>query len=93
MKTTQRRTLSVWALSIAFACVMLSSCSSNPSGQSGGQLLINVAGSTLGYPIYSKWFSQYHDLHPKVELNYASIGSGGGIQQLRTGTVDIGASD
>ncbi|MGH9342213.1 MAG: phosphate ABC transporter substrate-binding protein PstS [Terriglobia bacterium] len=71
---------------------MLSSCSSSPS--SGGQpMLINVAGSTLGYPIYSKWFSQYHDLHSNVELNYASIGSGGGIAQLRAGTVDVGASD
>lgn len=83
----------MWALAIVFASLLLSGCNSNPSGQSGNQLLINVAGSTLGYPIYSKWFSQYHEIHPQVEFNYASIGSGGGIQQLRTGTVDVGASD
>lgn len=97
VKTTQRRALVVCALSIAFACVMLSSCNSNNSSsgeQSSGQpLLMNAAGSTFGYPIYSKWFSQYHDLHSNIEFNYASIGSGGGIAQLRAGTVDIGASD
>ncbi len=65
---------------------MLSACS-------GNELLINVAGSTLAYPLYSQWFSQYHELHPAVEFNYGSIGSGGGIQQLRTGIVDLGASD
>lgn len=91
VKTTQRRAWTACALSIAFACVMLSSCnSSSPGGQ---PLLINAAGSTLGYPIYSKWFSQYHDLHSSIEFNYASIGSGGGIAQLRAGTVDVGASD
>ncbi|MGH9400743.1 MAG: phosphate ABC transporter substrate-binding protein PstS [Terriglobia bacterium] len=89
MKISKRNRPFVWVLAIVFASLWLASCSSNPSGQ----LLINAAGSTLGYPIYSKWFSQYHEIHPKVEFNYASIGSGGGIQQLRTGTVDIGASD
>lgn len=56
-------------------------------------MLINVAGSTFGYPIYSNWFGRYHNLHPNLEFNYASIGSGGGIAQLRAGTVDFGASD
>jgi phosphate transport system substrate-binding protein len=56
-------------------------------------LLINAAGATFPYPIYSKWFSEYHKLHPDIEINYQSIGSGGGIQQLSAGTVDFGASD
>ena len=58
-----------------------------------GQVLINSAGSTFGYPIYSKWFDEYAKTHPNVHINYASIGSGGGIQQMFAGTVDFGASD
>jgi phosphate transport system substrate-binding protein len=56
-------------------------------------LLINAAGATFPYPIYSKWFSEYHRMHPDIQFNYQSIGSGGGIQQLHAGTVDFGASD
>jgi len=57
------------------------------------QLQINGAGATFPYPIYSKWFDEYHKAHPNVEINYQSIGSGGGIRQLLSGTVDFGASD
>src|SRR5690348_9813377 len=63
------------------------------TGQNGGQLLVNGAGATFPYPIYSKWFNEYHKLHPQIEINYQSIGSGGGIRQLLSGTVDFGASD
>jgi phosphate transport system substrate-binding protein len=58
-----------------------------------GQTKINGAGATFPYPIYSKWFSEYHNEHPDVEINYQSIGSGGGIRQVTAGTVDFGASD
>lgn len=51
------------------------------------------AGATFPYPIYSKWFSEYSAAHPGVEINYQSIGSGGGIRQVTTGLVDFGASD
>lgn len=54
---------------------------------------INGAGATFPYPIYSKWFDEYHKVHPNVEINYQSIGSGGGIRQLSAGTVFFGASD
>jgi phosphate transport system substrate-binding protein len=54
---------------------------------------INGAGATFPYPIYSKWFSEYNKLHPEVEINYQSIGSGGGIRQLSNETVFFGASD
>lgn len=54
---------------------------------------INAAGATFPYPIYSKWFDEYHKLHPNVQINYQSIGSGGGIRQLLDRTVDFGASD
>jgi phosphate transport system substrate-binding protein len=58
-----------------------------------GQTTLNGAGATFPYPIYSKWFSEYHKIHSDVEVNYQSIGSGGGIRQVTAGTVDFGASD
>jgi phosphate transport system substrate-binding protein len=54
---------------------------------------INGAGATFPYPIYSKWFAEYNKLHRDVEINYQSIGSGGGIQQVTKQTVFFGASD
>jgi phosphate transport system substrate-binding protein len=57
------------------------------------QTKLNAAGATFPYPIYSKWFNEYHQQHPEIEINYQSIGSGGGIAQLKAGTVDFGASD
>ena len=58
-----------------------------------GQTTLTGAGATFPYPIYSRWFSEYHKLHSDVEINYQSIGSGGGIRQVTAGTVDFGASD
>ena len=58
-----------------------------------GQVLLNAAGATFPYPIYSKWFDIYHQSHSNVQINYQSIGSGGGIRQLLDKTVDFGASD
>jgi phosphate transport system substrate-binding protein len=57
------------------------------------QTTLNGAGATFPYPMYSKWFSEYHKLHPDIQINYQSIGSGGGIRQVINGTVDFGASD
>src|SRR6058998_2350052 len=54
---------------------------------------IDGAGATFPYPIYSKWFSEYNKIHPNVEINYQSIGSGGGIRQLSAQTVFFGATD
>ena len=54
---------------------------------------ITGAGATFPYPIYSKWFSEYNKQHPDVEINYQSIGSGGGIRQLTSRTVFFGATD
>ena len=81
--TIMKKTLMVVSLLFAFATVA--------SAQS--QVLLNAAGATFPYPIYSKWFSDYHQQHPEIQINYQSIGSGGGIQQLKSGTVDFGASD
>lgn len=57
------------------------------------QTTLNGAGATFPYPMYSKWFSEYHNAHPDIQINYQSIGSGGGIRQVLAGTVDFGASD
>ncbi len=72
---------------IALAAVLVSVAMVN------AQTIINGAGSTFIYPMFSKWSNEYHKMHPQIELNYQSIGSGGGIQQLLAGTVEIGASD
>jgi phosphate transport system substrate-binding protein len=58
-----------------------------------GQMLINGAGATFPYPLYSKWFDEYAKLDPSVRFNYQSIGSGGGQKQILAQTVDFGASD
>lgn len=56
-------------------------------------ITIHGAGATFPYPLYSKWFFEYHKLNPSVQFNYQSIGSGGGIRQITSQTVDFGASD
>jgi len=62
-------------------------------GLSYAQMLINGAGASFPYPIYSKWFNEYAKLHQGSQINYQSIGSGGGIRQVTEGTVDFGATD
>src|ERR1035441_2061315 len=61
-------------------------------GLANAGVSLNGAGATFPYPIYSKWFYEYNKAKG-VQINYQSIGSGGGIQQLTNGTVDFGASD
>ncbi len=63
------------------------------SATASAQLMINGAGATFPYPIYSKWFDQYAKVDPSVRFNYQSIGSGGGQKQILAQTVDFGASD
>jgi phosphate transport system substrate-binding protein len=73
----------VMAMALMAALVGISSAETN----------LNGAGATFPNPIYQKWFSEYHNAHNDVQINYQSIGSGGGIKQLQSGTVDFGASD
>jgi len=63
------------------------------AGNAAAETLINGAGATFPYPLYSKWFSEYAKIDPAVKFNYQSIGSGGGIKQITAQTVDFGASD
>src|SRR6202795_1308379 len=62
-------------------------------GVAQAALSINGAGATFPNPIYSKWFDDHHKKNPDIEINYQSIGSGGGIRQVTEGTVDFGATD
>src|SRR5204863_556741 len=83
------------AIALTVACGGSESGPVRPPSEasSTGRTQINGAGATFPYPIYSKWFSEYNKLHPTVEINYQSIGSGGGIRQLTERTVFFGASD
>lgn len=74
-------------------CTILAAVAVVCAACTAGAQKINAAGATFPYPIYSKWFSEYSAQHPGVEINYQSIGSGGGIRQVTSGTVDFGASD
>src|SRR5262249_46189099 len=56
------------------------------------QMLINGAGATFPYPLYSKWFHEYASVDQSVRFNYQSIGSGGGQKQIHARTVDFSAS-
>ena len=82
---------------LAFACAKQETTTTNVPNQqpaaTAGTLTINGAGATFPYPIYSKWFSEYGKKYPNVQINYQSIGSGGGINQLSARTVFFGASD
>lgn len=76
----------IYRIALLLACLTLALPLSS-------QTTLNGAGATFPYPMYSKWFSEYNKLHPDVQINYQSIGSGGGIRQVLNGTVDFGASD
>jgi phosphate transport system substrate-binding protein len=75
---------------LLLVCVLLSLAA---WGQNPAKVTLNGAGATFPYPMYSKWFSEYNKVHPEVQINYQSIGSGGGIRQVTEGTVEFGASD
>jgi phosphate transport system substrate-binding protein len=86
---------SIWivVLGMVLAVKMAATSAAPAPAPAPDNLQLNAAGATFPYPIYSKWFNEYHKAHPNVAINYQSIGSGGGIQQLHAGTVDFGASD
>ena len=89
--------LAVIIVSAALVLTSLVAFHSSPSNAAPvptpDAVMLNGAGATFPYPIYSKWFSDYNKIHSDIQINYQSIGSGGGIRQLLSGTVDFGASD
>jgi phosphate transport system substrate-binding protein len=84
---TRRATMTKWITAMA---LVVAGWVVQPAA---AQTLINGAGATFPYPIYSKWFDEYVKVDPEVRFNYQSIGSGGGIKQISSRTVDFGASD
>lgn len=84
------------ALAVVSCALMLAACSSyKSSGAGGGSNGVELlgAGSTFVYPLMNRWIANFQQTNPNVRINYQSIGSGGGIQQLKKGLVDFGASD
>ncbi len=83
------------AIASILAFPVLISCGGQPgrTDEGAAPVQINGAGATFPNPIYSKWFAEYHHLHPNVQINYQSVGSGAGIRQLTSRTVFFGASD
>ena len=80
------KTLNRFALAVAGVALLV-------AGVAAQKVQIQGAGATFPNPIYQKWISEYNKLHPNVEINYQSLGSGAGIRQLTAGTVFFGASD
>lgn len=78
----------VLVVSLVFALVVI-----NMGSVFAANLQIDGAGASFPYPIYSKWFDEYRKIDPSVQINYQSIGSGGGIRQISAKTVDFGATD
>ncbi len=72
--------------------LLSASCSGSNNGP-GGSVQLQGAGATFPNPLYQKWLSEYGKLNPNIKIDYQSIGSGGGIKQIRDQTVDFGASD
>jgi phosphate transport system substrate-binding protein len=89
-----KRVLLILTLALlCISCVDSDTDRTHAAAPQAGQVLINGAGATFPTPIYSKWFSEYHRKFSNIQINYQSIGSGGGIRQMIEGTVDFGATD
>lgn len=92
-----RRQLLVLAAGLSFACNKPAgenkAGSPAPISSQAGPISLNGAGATFPFPLYSKWIAEYNKQFPNIQINYQSIGSGGGIRQIIAGTVDFGATD
>jgi len=84
--------LVVW-FSVVVFLLASTACNNNGGPGGSGSVSLQGAGATFPNPLYQKWLSEYGNLHPNVKIDYQSIGSGGGIKQLKEQTVDFGASD
>jgi phosphate transport system substrate-binding protein len=81
------------ALSIVSCLIFAAGCSGERGGAAGGGVRLQGAGATFPNPLYQKWLSEYGKAHADIKIDYQSIGSGGGIKQIKEQTVDFGASD
>ena len=85
---SHRKNFAVSAAAILSLVTLLTACNS-----SSNTVALNGAGSTFVYPVMGRWIQDFQQSHANIRINYQSIGSGGGIQQVKSGTVDFGASD
>lgn len=83
----------VWISAVVLLLASIACNNNGGSGSGSGSVSLQGAGATFPNPLYQKWLSEYGKLHPNVRIDYQSIGSGGGIKQLKEQTVDFGASD
>jgi phosphate transport system substrate-binding protein len=83
------------ALLMTFSLFFVFACSGERGGgpATGGTVRLQGAGATFPNPLYQKWLSEYGKAHPGIRIDYQSIGSGGGIKQIKEQTVDFGATD
>src|ERR1700752_657328 len=96
MLKTKARMCSVLLLTaVVLASLGLFGCGGSTSGDNGGKSEIKLQGdgATFPFPLYQKWFSDYNKAHSNAKFDYASIGSGGGIKQITSKTVDFAGSD
>src|SRR5215475_10783763 len=85
-----RSSLAMLSLILAFG---LSSCGGGGTNSAGGGVKLHGAGASFPAPLYTKWFKTYSGAHNNVEIDYQSVGSGGGVKSFIDKTVDFGASD
>jgi len=93
MKKMQEKKTGMNTLKPLRSLIIAATLLTGAASESHAQMLINGAGATFPYPMYSKWFDEYAKVDPSVRFNYQSIGSGGGQKQILAQTVDFGASD
>jgi phosphate transport system substrate-binding protein len=93
MSVWKRSAQSVVLLGAFVALSVFVGCDPGHKGASSGPVQLQGAGATFPNPLYQKWLSEYGKLHADVKIDYQSIGSGGGIKQIKDQTIDFGASD
>jgi phosphate transport system substrate-binding protein len=93
MHSLRKLSAAITALALLPFVFSLSSCGSGGPGKVEGTVTLQGAGASFPDPLYKKWISEYGKLHPNIKIDYQSIGSGGGIKQIVSQTVDFGASD
>lgn len=92
MSVSKRSFQLVASITVVVFLLVAIACNNN-GGSGSGSVTLQGAGATFPAPLYQKWLSEYGNLHPNVKIDYQSIGSGGGIKQIKEQTVDFGASD
>jgi phosphate transport system substrate-binding protein len=93
MSLCKKRIQSLVLITALAISLVMAACSPQGNGGAGQSIKIQGAGASFPNPLYQKWVSEYTKLHPNVQIDYQSIGSGGGIKQIKEQTVDFGASD